>query len=74
MLIWTDENEAHLGEHEISRDEAEYVLRNPEGQDLSRTSDRPIAFGRTADGRRLAIIYERIDDVSVYPVTGYEVE
>ena len=31
-------------------------------------------FGRTPSGETIAVIYEEIDDSTVYPVTAYEVE
>ena len=33
-----------------------------------------MAFGYTASGKYLACVYEFLDDVTVYPVTAYEVE
>jgi hypothetical protein len=30
--------------------------------------------GYTPDGRLIWVVYEEIDDVTVYPVTAYEVE
>jgi len=29
--------------------------------------------GYTTDGRLILVVYEEIDDVTVYPVTAYEV-
>ena len=40
----------------------------------SRTNGKPIAFGETASGKYLACVYEFIDDVTVYPITAYEVD
>jgi hypothetical protein len=31
-------------------------------------------MGRTSEGRLLLVVYERIDDVTIYPVTAYEIE
>jgi hypothetical protein len=39
-----------------------------------RTSGRPVVTGYTADGRLILVVYEEIDDVTVYPVTAYEVQ
>jgi len=33
-----------------------------------------IAVGRTSEGRLLLVVYEQIDNVTVYPVTAYEIE
>ena len=40
----------------------------------SRTSGRPVVTGYTPDGRLIFVVYEEIDDVTVYPVTAYDVE
>jgi hypothetical protein len=31
-------------------------------------------FGHTPDGRYIAVVFEWFDDVTVYPVTAFEVE
>jgi hypothetical protein len=73
-VVWTDANEKHLLDNKVCRDEAEYVLRNPIGHDLSESSERPIAFGYTQAGRKIAVVYEYVDKTSVYPITAYDVE
>jgi hypothetical protein len=40
----------------------------------SRASGRPLATGFTTDGRLILVVYEEVDDFTVYPVTAYEVE
>jgi hypothetical protein len=40
----------------------------------SRTTGRLVVTGYTADGRLILVVYEEIVDVTVYPVTGYELE
>lgn len=40
----------------------------------SSTTGRPIAFGFTPTGRKLAVMYELIDPITVYPITAYDVE
>ncbi len=73
-VFWTEENEAHLLEHGVSREEAEYVIRNPVEGDVSESSERPIALGYTTAGRRIAVVYEEVDAVTVYPITAYDLE
>ena len=41
---------------------------------LSRSSGLPIVFGFTPDGRYIMVVYEQIDDVTIYPVTAYDLE
>jgi len=67
-------NVQHIAEHDITKDEVEEVLDNPDGIESSRSSGHPIAFGETSTGRLIAVIYEEIDEDTVYPVTAYEVE
>jgi hypothetical protein len=52
------------------------VLRgNYETATRSRSSDQPEAFGWTASGKYLTVIFERVSDdpLTVYPITAYEV-
>ena len=51
-IFWTDENESHLLAHGVNREEAEFVIRNPIGVDVSESSERPIALGYTESGRK----------------------
>ncbi len=67
-------NLRHIAEHGITKEEVEEVLENPAGVESSRSSGRPIAFGETSTGRIIAVVYEEIEEDTVYPVTAYEVE
>jgi translation elongation factor EF-1beta len=78
-IIWDlpddpDGNVRHIADHDVSQEEVEEVLRNPEGIERSRSSAWPIAFGETAAGRIIAVVHERIGTDAVYPITAYEVE
>lgn len=77
-VIWDLEddpagNVQHCAEHGISQDEIEEVFENISDEDISASSGRPVVFGDTRAGRHLMVVYERIDDETVYPVTAYEV-
>ena len=77
-IIWDlddepDGNVQHCGEHGVSTEEVEEVLQNVTDADVSRSSGRPVAFGDTDAGRQLMVVYEEIDEDTVYPVTAYEV-
>jgi hypothetical protein len=37
------------------------------------SSGRPVVFGDTNAGRRLMVVYELVDDETIYPVTAYDV-
>ena len=69
-----DGNVQHVVEHGISKAEVEEVLDNPADVEHSRSSDRPIAFGETSDGRLIAVVFEEIDDQTARPVTAYEID
>jgi hypothetical protein len=72
-LYWDADIEAYLKEHEISRADFEEVVRNPIGEDSSDSSGRPIRFGYSK-GRKIAVIYEMVDEITVLPITAYEVK
>jgi hypothetical protein len=72
-FLWTAEMIAHLAEHEISREDFEEVVANPERLGVSRTTGRPCLWGETADGRPLLCVYEFLDDRTIVPLTAYEV-
>ena len=76
-FIWTDGPEGnvrHLADHGVSPQEAEEVLTNPIATDTSTSTGRPIAFGFTLAGRKIAVVYEQVDSITVYPITAFEVE
>lgn len=67
-------NAEHIAEHGLDVEEVEHVLMNPERIAVSRSTGRPIAFGRTPAGEYVAVIYEELDEDTVYPVTAFRVE
>ena len=69
-----DGNIEHIAAHGLNPDEIEHVMEHFEGERVSRSSGRPMRFGYTPDGRFIAVVFEWIDDVTVFPVTAYEVE
>jgi len=73
FFFWTDEIIEHLAEHDVTREEFEKVVRHPVDVRQSQSSDLPAAFGYSEDGRYIIAIYEFLDDVTILPVTAYEV-
>ena len=67
-------NAKHIAEHGLEPEEIEYVLKHPEKDEVSRSSGRPIIFGRTPSGEHVAVVYEEIDADTVYPVTAFLLE
>lgn len=80
IIIWDlpddpDGNVWHIAAHDITTDEVEDVLLDPDSEDaFSRSSGRPITFGYTASGRYLAVVWEHVDDnpLTIYPITAYD--
>ena len=77
-FIWDDPddpagNVQHVAEHGLTVDEVEFVLENPVSQSTSQSSDRPCSFGYTPSGEYIIVIYEQIDEDTVYPVTACHV-
>jgi uncharacterized DUF497 family protein len=77
-VIWDsvspDGNLAHIEAHGLTADDVERVLWEPDGTDMSRSTGWPVAFGHINDGRLICVVYQRIDDITVMPVTAFEVE
>ena len=72
-FIWDDkENVPHLTEHEVTPEEAQWVVEHPLGQATSRTTGDPVAFVYTQQGRHLMVAYFMVDAVTVYVKTAYE--
>jgi uncharacterized DUF497 family protein len=76
-IIWNYEpggNVEPIAEHGLAPEDVEEVIFNPLDETTSRSSGRPVVTGYTADGRLILVVYEQVDDVTIYPVTAYEVE
>lgn len=77
-IIWNyddeDGNVEHVAQHDLTPEDVNEVLENPIREEISESSGRPIAFGHTHDGRLIAVVYEEIDDCTLYPVTAYVIE
>jgi uncharacterized DUF497 family protein len=77
-IIWDldddpDGNVQHCADHGVSKDEVEEVLESATDVDISRSSGRPAVFGDTSAGRHLMVVFEEVDEDTIYPVTAYEV-
>ena len=67
-------NVQHIAEHGLTSSDVEYVLRYPRRKDVSRSSGRPMVFGRTSSGEDIVVVYEEVDEHTIYPITAYVVE
>jgi len=76
-IVWNEEpggNIEHIAEHDLTPEDVEEALLNPLDHDVSRATGLPIVFGLTPAGRYILVVYEQIDDMTIYPVTAYDVE
>ena len=73
FYVWTDEIIDHLAEHDLTPEDFEHVLANPTEKGLSDSSGLPAVWGYTTDGRFVMAIYRELDQVTIQPVTAYEV-
>lgn len=67
-------NVEYIAQHGITPQDPEAVVTDPLEQTTSRSSGRPVAVGFTPDGRLILVVYEELDEVTIYPVTAYEIE
>lgn len=67
-------NVQHIAEHGLIPLDVEHAMNHPTRLSRSRSSGLPIVFGRIPSGKVIAVIYEEINDNSIYPITAYEVE
>lgn len=77
-IIWDldddpDGNVQHCAEHGVTKEEVEEAIVNRIDEDISQSSGRPVLFGETNSGRHLMVVYEQVDEDTVYPVTAYDV-
>jgi hypothetical protein len=78
-IIWdldddSEGNVQHIAEHDLTKEEVEEVLADPEGRSTSRSSGLPIVFGTRSTGRFIAVVFEEIDADTAKPVTAYDIE
>jgi hypothetical protein len=78
-IIWDldddpEGNVQHIAEHGWTKDDVRWVLEHPVRHDVSRASGRPLVFGYTPDDVYIVVVYDQIDEQTVYPVTAYEIE
>ncbi len=77
-ILWDDERDPEgnvrlLAEHDLTIDDVEHVLGNPTGAGSSRSTELPVVWGYTLDGRYVIVVYERIGEDWIRVITAYEV-
>ncbi len=78
-IIWDmdddpDGNVHHIAEHDLTKEEVEDALAEPEGRSTSRNSGLPIIFGTTSTGRFIAVVFQEIDHETIKPVTAFDID
>ena len=74
FFLWTPEIVEHLAEHDVTLEEFEEVVNDPDCEDVSRSTGNPIAFGSTSTGRFLCCVFRRSGDDLVEPITAYDAD
>lgn len=77
-IIWdldddSEGNVQHVAEHDLTKEEVEDVLANPEHRASSRSSSLPVVFGTTFTGRFITVVFQEIDADTARPVTAYDI-
>jgi hypothetical protein len=67
-------NVQHIAEHDLTKEEVEEVLGDPERRGTSRSSGLPVVFGSTTTGRHIAVVFQEIDADTAKPVTAFDIE
>ena len=75
IFHWTEATIRHMEEHGVTREEFAEVVMDATEMKASRTSGLPLVIGVTSTGKRLACVFEWVDEfeIEVIPVTAYEV-
>jgi uncharacterized DUF497 family protein len=70
-------NTAHIAEHGLTPEDVESALFAEDTTfDVSDSSGRPLAFGRTDTGRFIVVVFEVLnpaDPLIIRPITAYDV-
>ncbi|WP_254512728.1 hypothetical protein [Anatilimnocola floriformis] len=77
-IIWDEDddplgNVQHVAEHDLTIDDVEFALTQPDTEGTSRSSGLPAIWGYAEDGRYIIVVYEQVDAETIRVVTAYEV-
>jgi uncharacterized DUF497 family protein len=77
-FFWDDENDPngnveHIGEHDLTLEDVEHVLKRPTEEGTSKSSRFPVVWGYTPDGRFIIVVYGEVAENTVRVITAYEV-
>lgn len=75
-LIWTEENEDHVGQHGVTFSEFVEVVESPAFEEIPhRFPNRAAFYGWTSTGKFIIAVIDILEDgVTALPVTAFEIE
>ena len=71
-FIWSDRNLQKIADNDLTAEDCERAVRQSKTPFISESSGRPGYFGSALDGRRIAVVYEQIDEATIFVVTAFE--
>ncbi len=73
LFLWDEQNEQHIADHGITKEEFEFVVLNADRVETSRGLGRPMVFGMTEAGRSICCVFDFEEDFCI-PVSAYDAE
>lgn len=65
-------NVEHVRQHGLTKEDVENALLEPIEFGASRSSGRSLIRGYALDQREIVVIFDQIDEITVYPITAFE--
>jgi uncharacterized DUF497 family protein len=65
-------NVEKVRQHGLTKEDVESALLDPVERGVSRSSGRSLVRGFALDDRSIIVIFEEVDEMTVYPVTAFE--
>ncbi|MBI1367078.1 MAG: hypothetical protein GC162_00340 [Planctomycetes bacterium] len=74
FVLWNSINETKIADHQVSKAEVHDVLDDPIIDEVPSQSNPAycVVQGETRHGRWLIVVYEKVDQDTIRPVTAYE--
>jgi len=69
--FWTPEALEKIFEHGLTQEEVEFIIEHPENVEPNRSTGRTVAEGYAHTGTYVVVIYERIDEITILPITAF---
>jgi len=73
-VIWTDIALEKIAANHVTEDEVEEVVLSAIAEGRSRSTGRPTYTGFTSAGRRIFVVFRRLDSMTIEIITAYEPE